>query len=79
MLQSQKVISFYMFDKKEGIFRKVYFKHWIGNAPGFTNDKKDSKKYLHEEQANEDVALLERVISPSAITLNIELEILEGE
>lgn len=78
MLQSQKVISFYMFDKKEGIFRKVYFKHWVGNAPGFTNNKKDSKKYLHEKQANEDVDLLERVISPSAITLNIELEIWEG-
>lgn len=67
-----------MFDKKEGIFRKVYFKHWVGNAPGFTNNKKDSKKYLHELQANEDVALLKRVISPSAITLNIELEIWEG-
>ncbi|WP_257963536.1 hypothetical protein [Carnobacterium maltaromaticum] len=78
MLQSQKVISFYMFDKKEGIFRKVYFKHWVGNAPGFTNDKKDAKKYLNKLHANEDVALLERVISPSAITLNIELEIWEG-
>ncbi|MCM6870394.1 hypothetical protein NE256_06185 [Enterococcus faecium] len=67
-------IAFYLFDYKDGSFKKVYFHHWNDSKPVFTKNKKRAKKYFDERSANKDIVQLKKVESPSAKTLSIKLE-----
>lgn len=67
-------IAFYLFDYKDGSFKKVYFQFWNDSKPVFTKNKKRAKKYFDERLANKDIAQLRKVESPSAKTLSIKLE-----
>ncbi len=67
-------IAFYLFDYKDGSFKKVYFHHWNDGKPVFTKNKKKAKKYFDERSANKDIAQLRKVESPTAKTLSIKLE-----
>ena len=67
-------IVFYLFDYKDGSFKKVYFHHWNDSKPVFTKNKKRAKKYFDERLANKDIVQLRKVESPSAKTLSIKLE-----
>ncbi|WP_458115020.1 hypothetical protein [Enterococcus faecium] len=67
-------IAFYLFDYKDGSFKKVYFHCWNDSKPVFTKNKKRAKKYFDKGSANKDIAQLRKAESPSAKTLSIKLE-----
>lgn len=68
-------IAFYLFDCKDGSFKKVYFHRWNDSEPVFTKNKKRAKKYFDERSANKDIVQLKKAESPSAKTLSIKLEV----
>lgn len=37
-------IAFYLFDYKDGSFKKVYFHHWNDSEPVFTKKQEESKE-----------------------------------
>lgn len=67
-------IAFYLFDYKDGSFKKVYFHCWNDSKPVFTKNKKRAKKYFDKGSANKDIVQLKKAESPSAKTLSIKLE-----
>lgn len=66
-------IQFYLLDRTDNHFKKVYFKEWDGNAPVFTNSPRLARKYWNEKLAKEDMKLLRIATSPTAQTLSIKI------
>ena len=48
-------IAFYLFDYKDGSFKKVYFHHWNDSKPVFTKNKRRAQEYFDERSANKDI------------------------
>ena len=71
------VIVFYLLDQTDKKFKKVYFVRWEENKPMFTDNKGVAKRYWHEELAEKDISQLRKAVSDVAVTLNIEMEVLE--
>lgn len=67
-------IAFYLFDYKDGSFKKVYFHHWNDSKSVFTKNKRRAQEYFDERSANKDIVQLKKAESPSAKTLSIKWE-----
>ncbi|GGD03220.1 hypothetical protein [Enterococcus wangshanyuanii] len=68
-------IEFRLFDKTTSSFKIVYFQEWKidKRQPLFTSNPKKAKEYWHDRLAEEDVNLLKRAESRTAVTLSIKL------
>ncbi len=53
-------IAFYLFDYKDGSFKKVYFHHWNDSKPVFTKNKRRAQEYFDERSANKDIVQLKK-------------------
>ena len=67
------IIEFYLLDRTDNEFKKVYLQRWQGDVPMFTPWKSRAKRYWHEAIATENADKLEKAKSKQAITLNIEV------
>ena len=66
-------IEFWLFDKTTSSFNVVYFQKWNKRQPLFTSDPNNAKKYWHDWLAKEDVSLLQKAKSQTAITVSIKV------
>ncbi|WP_245676905.1 hypothetical protein [Enterococcus rivorum] len=60
-------------NKTTSTFEVVYFQNWNDRQPLFTHDPKKAKKYWHNQSAEKDLNLLNKVKSETAKTLSIKL------
>ncbi|MDA9472194.1 hypothetical protein [Enterococcus sp. 5H] len=66
-------IEFRLLDKTTETFRIVYFERWNNKEPSFTSDPQSAKQYWHDRLAEEDINLLQKAKSETAITISIKL------
>ncbi|PZL77503.1 hypothetical protein CI088_01500 [Enterococcus plantarum] len=66
-------IEFRILDKTTSSFKVVYFQKWDKRQPLFTSDSQSAKKYWHDRLAEEDINLLQKAKSETAITVSIKL------
>lgn len=71
------IIAFYLLDKRENVFRKLYFKGWVGErAPDLTSERGQALQLEDDKTLALTIAFLKIATSPYSKTLNVTKELL---
>lgn len=66
-------IEFRFLDKTTNSFEVVYFQEWDKMQLLFTSNPQSAKKYWHDRLAEEDINILQKTKSETAITISKRL------